>query len=95
MGFKTAQGSTAHAQGVLKIENLCATDMSGGQSVWQMESEWYTGTCMCSEEIVQYRRLLNTNFWIELANLSHGQSDSHTVTFRLQLVFVSFFKNNR
>ena len=34
MGFKTAQGSTAHAQDVLKIENLCATAMSGGQLVW-------------------------------------------------------------
>ena len=54
MGFKTAQGSTAHVQGVFKMENLCATAMSGGQLVWQMESEWYTGTCMCSEEIVQY-----------------------------------------
>ena len=39
MGYKTAQGSTAHAQGVLKVENLCATAMSGGQLVWQMESE--------------------------------------------------------
>ena len=34
MGFETAQGSTAHAQGVLKIENLRATAMSGGQLVW-------------------------------------------------------------
>ena len=34
MGFKTAQGSATDAQGVLKIENLCATAMSGGQLVW-------------------------------------------------------------
>ena len=34
MGFKTAQGSTAHAQGVLKIETCVPLQMSGGQLVW-------------------------------------------------------------